>query len=59
MVEHVGVNVVVVRNGKNVDGSVVTVNDVGIFVVVGIVGIVLAVVVNAGETVVIQHFMGV
>ena len=59
VVEHVGVNVVVVGKGKNIDGSVVTVNDVGFVVVVCIVVIVLAVVVDAGETVVIQHFMGV
>jgi len=61
LVEHVSVNVGVVGNGDNdsdnIDGSVVTVDDVGVVDVVGLI-VVVIVVVDAGETM-IRGFTGV
>ena len=57
LVEQVGVNVVALGDGAkdsdSIDGSVVTVDDVGIVDVVGVIVIVLVVVVDDGETTVI------
>ena len=59
VVEHVGVNIVVEDVSNNFDGSVVTINEVGVVDVIGVIVVLLAVVVNAGETVVIRRFTGV
>ncbi len=59
VVEHVGVIIVVEGDSNNFDGSVVTIDDGGVVDVIGVIVVLLAVVVNAGETVVIRRFTGV